>query len=234
MATEIPCVTAEQMREIDRIMINELHIDLIQMMENAGRNLAQLAVQRFRPARCTVLAGSGGNGGGGLVAARHLLNRGVATRVVLATAAEALTPAAAHQLDILVRMGAAIGNAPSPADLVVDALIGYSLRGDPHGEAAALIRWANRQPSPVLSLDTPSGLDVTTGEAFEPCIAAAATLTLALPKCGLLQAASLVGELWVADISVPPLAFARIGLSVPQLFTTGSITPVPVEKMDDE
>jgi NAD(P)H-hydrate epimerase len=233
VTAEIPCVTAAQMREIDRIMISELHIDLMQMMENAGRNLAQLAIQRFGPARCTVLAGGGGNGGGGLVAARHLQNRGVGTRVVLAAPAEALTLTAAHQLDILERMGVAIDDAPSPADLVIDALIGYSLDGDPHGEIGALIRWTNRQPSPVLSLDTPSGLDVTTGDAFDPCVVATATLTLALPKCGLLRAASLVGELWLADISVPSVAFQRIGLSVPQLFTSDSMMRVPAATTKD-
>ncbi len=67
-----PDLTTEQMREVDRIMVDELHITLAQMMENAGRNLVELAVSRYEPASCTVLAGPGGNGGGGLVAARHL------------------------------------------------------------------------------------------------------------------------------------------------------------------
>ncbi|MFW6034295.1 MAG: NAD(P)H-hydrate epimerase, partial [bacterium] len=73
----LPALTADQMREIDRIMIDELHIDLIQMMENAGRSLADLAQRRYAPADAVVLAGPGGNGGGGLVAARHLANRGI-------------------------------------------------------------------------------------------------------------------------------------------------------------
>jgi hypothetical protein len=69
-ASAVPAVTAEQMRKVDRIMIDDLHIELIQMMEHAGRNLAELALRRFDPATVTVLAGPGGNGGGGLVAAR--------------------------------------------------------------------------------------------------------------------------------------------------------------------
>ena len=71
----VPALTTEQMRAVDRAMVDDLHIELIQMMENAGRTLAELAIARFSPTLVTVLAGPGGNGGGGLVAARHLANR---------------------------------------------------------------------------------------------------------------------------------------------------------------
>ncbi len=68
-ADSIGWLTTEQMIEVDRVMIEDLHIELIQMMENAGRNLARLALDRYSPSRVTVCSGSGGNGGGGLVAA---------------------------------------------------------------------------------------------------------------------------------------------------------------------
>lgn len=77
-------VTAEQMREVDRVMVEDLGIVLLQMMENAGRQLADLTIARYRPSRVTILARPGGNGGGGLVAARHLANRGIDVEVVLA------------------------------------------------------------------------------------------------------------------------------------------------------
>ena len=76
-----PSVTADQMREVDRAVIEDFHIELMQMMENAGRGMAEVAVDLFRPRRVLVLAGPGGNGAGGLVAARHLSNRGVMVRV---------------------------------------------------------------------------------------------------------------------------------------------------------
>jgi NAD(P)H-hydrate epimerase len=214
-------ITTEQMREVDRAMVEDLHIELIQMMENAGRNLAELAMTRFDPTAVTVLAGPGGNGGGGLVAARHLANRGCALRVTLSEP-HRLTPVPAHQADILHRMGVAFVHQPSPADLVIDALIGYSVRGNPTGAAAELIVWANDQTAPVLALDTPSGLDVTTGTAGTPCIRAAATLTLALPKVGLLDATE-VGELYLADISVPRLVYERMSIHPPPLFRTSSV-----------
>jgi len=218
---QLPAITAAQMREVDRHMIEELHIDLVQMMENAGRNLADLALRRFRPTSAVVLSGPGGNGGGGLVAARHLVNRGVAIRVVLSRPDD-LSPVAAHQLDSLRRMGHDISDEPARADLVVDAIIGYSLLGDPTGRAAELISWANGQETAVLALDNPSGLDVTTGRAANPCVRATATMTLALPKVGLLDAAE-VGDLYVADISVPQSVFRAIGIEMPNVFAQNAV-----------
>ena len=103
-STDVPALTTDQMRDVDRAMIEDLRIDLIQMMENAGRSLAELAVDRFSADSVTVLAGPGGNGGGGMVAARHLANRGRTVSVVLSEP-DSLTPVPAHQADILSRMG---------------------------------------------------------------------------------------------------------------------------------
>jgi NAD(P)H-hydrate epimerase len=122
-------------------------------------------------------------------------------------------------------MGITIGSRAPTADLVVDALIGYSLRGDPVGAAAQLITWANGQAAPVLALDTPSGLDLTTGTAGAPTVGATATLTLALPKVGLLDAPS-TGDLYLADISVPPLVYQRMGIAVPPLFRQSSLLQI--------
>ncbi|MDP8962331.1 MAG: NAD(P)H-hydrate epimerase [Actinomycetota bacterium] len=214
----IPAVTAEQMREVDRVATQELRIELIQMMENAGRSLTDLAISSFRPKSVTVLAGTGGNGGGGLVAARHFANRGVISRVVLSRAEAELAEVPAHQLEILRRMGVEVHFRPPAADLVIDALIGYSLRGDPHRRSAELIAWANQQQSPLLALDLPTGLDATTGQPATPCIRAAATLTLGLPKAGLLKAPGLTGRLYLADISIPPAVYRRLGIPAPLVF----------------
>ena len=77
---EIPALTTEQMIEVDRLMIEEYGIELIQMMENAGQNLAELTGRllgaSLSGAMCAVLCGPGNNGGGGMVAARHLQNWG--------------------------------------------------------------------------------------------------------------------------------------------------------------
>jgi NAD(P)H-hydrate epimerase len=222
-ASSIPTVTAEQMREVDRVAVEEYGLLLIQMMENAGHHLAELAIRRFRPGAVAVLCGRGGNGGGGLVAARHLANRGVRVHVSLAEDPGRLGDVPRHQLSILQRMGVSIGNEPTASDLVVDALLGYSLQGDPRGGAAGLIRWANGQGMPVCSLDLPSGLEATTGHVGDPCVRATSTITLALPKTGLAGAPEIVGELYLADISIPPALFAELGIQNAPIFAQGPI-----------
>jgi NAD(P)H-hydrate epimerase len=136
---------------------------------------------------------------------------GAAVRVYLSTPPSQLADVPRLQYDILERIGVSIEVAQPDAgrqmaDLVVDALIGYSLRGAPRGVAASLVRGANAQASPVIALDVPSGLDTTSGAAHEPTMQATATMTLALPKVGLRSegAKAHVGELYLADISVPP------------------------------
>ena len=237
---DVPFLSTEQMREVDRAMIDDYGILLIQMMENAGRNLAHLARERFldgQPAgrRVLVLAGSGGNGGGGLVCGRHLRNWGAAVEVWTSSPPGKFSEVPRRQLTILERMGAmskVAGEDVSlpPADLIIDALIGYSLRGAPTGAAAALIRAANAHAAPTLSLDAPSGVDTATGTAHDPAIVATATMTLALPKQGLRspEAKRAVGELYLADIGVPPELYAgpKLGIEVGALFAQGEIVRI--------
>ncbi len=235
--TPVPYVSADQMREVDRLAVDEFGVTLFQMMENAGRALARLARERFlagdaRGKHVLVLAGSGGNGGGGLVFARNLHNWGAEVRVLATTLPERMGDVPRHQLGILETVGVstevASGAERLPeADLIVDALIGYSLRGAPSGAAAALVRAANQHRAPVLALDVPTGVDSTTGEVAGDAVRADATLTLALPKTGLRTAAAkeYVGELYLADISIPAELYARpsLGLDVGPLFASDDI-----------
>lgn len=239
----IPTVTVDQMREVDRVMIEEMGIVLLQMMENAGRTLAEQARRMLggdvRGRRIVVLAGRGGNGGGGLAAARRLAVWGAEVSVILGHAREGMKDVPLHQLAILDRIGIAVhgpesadqrGDVLGAADLVLDALIGYSLHAAPREPIAALIRATNSSGARVLALDIPSGMDGNSGEAYDPTVRAAATLTLALPKAGLVQpgAWAWVGELYLADISVPETVYRRIGLRIGPLFSRADIVPVPM------
>ena len=229
---EIPFVSTDQMIEVDRAMIEDYNILLIQMMENAGRNLAHLARSRFlggdpRGKRVAVLSGKGGNGGGGLVCARRLSNWGSEVSVFTTASDEAYLGIPAHQLKILREMsvkvdGVALPDSSAGFDLVIDAVIGYSLSGNPRGRAGDLIAWANKQTAPLLSLDVPSGIDTSSGKIHEPATHATATMTLALPKEGLKAQSvrALIGELYLADISVPPQLYASptLGMEVGHLF----------------
>jgi NAD(P)H-hydrate epimerase len=240
MASEtpvFPSVSVEQMKAVDRLMIEAVGVDLLQMMENAGRNLARVATGRFlgqAPAGkvVTVLAGTGGKGGAALAAARHLHNWGASVQLLLARPAVRFQGAPEHQLQILaqLQLPRSVGRPQetwSFPELIIDGLVGYGLSGAPEGPLAGLIEWANSQKKPMLALDIPSGLDGTTGEAQKPTIQATATMTLALPKTGLLSPAAkhYVGELYLADIGVPPEVYAHpsVGLRVGHLFSASEV-----------
>jgi NAD(P)H-hydrate epimerase len=229
---KLPALTTLQMIEVDRLMMEEWHISLTQMMENAGRNLAELARWRLggslNSRRVLVLSGTGNNGGGGMVAARHLHNWGAQVDVALIGTADRLKEIPAHQWHILQKMRLAESNANfERTDMIIDAMIGYGMTGSPRPSVADWIARANASGKPILSLDAPSGLDTTTGIPSYACIRADATLMLALPKTGLLtpEAKPFVGELFLADISVPPDLYASpsLGLKVVSPFDEGSI-----------
>jgi NAD(P)H-hydrate epimerase len=191
------------MQEIDRIATQEYRLHLLQMMENAGRHFAHLARDvgvdgTLRDHTVLVLCGRGGNGGGGLVAARRLAAWGASVRVVTAAPPDDYTGLPAHHLALLRRMDCPVEYADPDAalpdaDLLLDALIG----------------------APVLSLDVPSGLDATTGVPSQTTVHAEATVTLALPKCGLEAPAaqSAVGDLYLADVGIPPFLYDELDLS---------------------
>ncbi len=237
--TDVTSVSIDQMRAVDRLMTAEAGITLMQMMENAGRCLATRARGMLggdaRGRQVVVLAGRGGNGGGGLAAARRLFVWGAAVTVVLAQSREDMRGVPRQQLSIVEWIGIPVrlvadGSADlfGGADLLIDALIGYSLRGAPAEAVAALIRAANASGRPMLALDLPSGLDGDTGEASDPTIRATETLTLALPKRGLLAptARSWVGQLHLADISVPEQVYRRLGLTVGPIFANSDIISI--------
>lgn len=220
------------MREVDRLMVEGLSISLSRMMENAGARLVSL-IRRLlgadlRGRRIAVLAGPGGNGGGGMVAARHLAVAGAEVSLALSGHPERLAPMTAEQHAIVVRMGIPIGGCREPVgehDLVIDSLLGYSQAGAPHGMVADLIRWSSGKR--VIALDVPSGIELSTGRLFDPHVQAEATMTLALPKEGLRgHMGGVAGALYLADIGVPPAVHERLGLRGDPLFTAGPIVRV--------
>jgi len=235
----IPALTTEQMIEVDRLMIDKFGISLLQMMENAGVHLAELTRQLLGGSvagrTVCVLCGRGNNGGGGMVAARHLHNWGAEVHVM--RLAGDLKEVPAHQWRILNIIG--IRKEPdfnlNQADILLDALIGYGLSGNPRPAAARLIEKINSSDVRVLSLDAPSGLDTNSGSPGKPTVKAQATLSLALPKVGLMtsEARPFVGELYLADISVPRELYRHLGLKVDPLFSEDAIIKI-VERENNE
>lgn len=222
---EVPAISSAQMREVDRIAIQETGPNLYQMMENAGRDLALLGLEllggAWRERRVVVLAGAGGNGGGGICAARHLANRGADVRLYV-TAPGRLGEVPAFQRKIFQSTSGgeleARELAESAPGLILDALIGYGLRTAPEGPVADAIKWANASGAPILALDVPSGVNADDGGTPGVYIRARWTMALALPKTGLLPERT--GELFLADIGIPEGTYRRIGLDYASPFGT--------------
>lgn len=235
-------ISVADMIEVDRLMVDVFDVALLQMMENAGRNLAAMGRQMLggnaAGQKVVVLAGKGNNGGGGLAAARHLANAGAEVSVALAASPSDLGKAPEAQLRTLAQMGihevelpfaaAELQHHLADADLILDALIGYRLRGVPREPVEGFIRAANAASAPVLSLDIPSGLDGDRGLPFEPTARAKATLTLAWPKAGLLGSAAqpFVGQLYLSDIGVPAAVYRAVGVEPGAIFSRGPIVQV--------
>jgi NAD(P)H-hydrate epimerase len=217
---EVPAVTADEMRAVDEVAVEETGPPLLSMMENAGRSLA-LEVQDALPAGTddgesagpvAVLAGGGGNGGGGLACARHLSNHGHEVRVVLDRPPADLSGAPATHWGTLDAAAAPTVDPETALDgaaLAVDAVLGYGLSGAPRGRAEAAVTALGSFDGPVVSLDVPSGVDATTGDRPGVAVAPDRTLTLALPKTGL---ATVDEPVALADIGIPAVVFERAGV----------------------
>ena len=189
-------------------------------MEAAGWQLA-----RFCQGRTVVACGVGNNAGDGLAAARHLQRWGRLASVACIDERRLHGPAE-RELNALRKIGVDVTGTLlfEEADVVLDAIFGTGISRAPEGNFAAWIEAINASGLKVLALDIPSGLDADTGVAYAPCVRAEITVTLGLPKVGLLQAdgPGVAGEVWVADIGVPFEAYAAVGVQVPRdLFASG-------------
>ncbi len=231
---KIPHITVSQMKKLDNLIMN-IGISLEMMMENAGRNLADLAV-KLKKDNFVFLIGNGNNGGGGLAAARHLINRGKNVYVIVAEGRNKFKPVPLKQYGIVQNMAKTIIHCNNKnlsrikelirkCNIIVDCLLGYGLKGNPNGNICELIILANESKKKILSLDAPSGLDLDNGMTYEPCIRADATMTLALPKKGFLnlRAKKYFGRLYLADISVPKIIYERIGIKTGNLFNKSPV-----------
>jgi NAD(P)H-hydrate epimerase len=119
------------------------------------------------------------------------------------------------------------GHLPA-AELFVDALLGFGATGAPRGNVAEMIDAINRSATPALSIDVPSGVDLSPGAAPDTAVQATATVTLALPKAGLLTEAArpLAGRLFLADIGIPRSLLAGVGIDPTGLFESDDIIEI--------
>jgi NAD(P)H-hydrate epimerase len=193
--------TAEEMRAAEEAYRGPT----LELMERAGRKVAEEILGRYPDARrVAVWCGPGANGGDGLVVARELARARKECSVRLLGAEEKVEGDAAVNLRRARRDGIPLVEAPGAADVVVDALFGTGFRGKPRPEAERAIEQMNAAGVPIVAVDLPSGVDASTGRVEGAAVQAALTVTFHAPKVGHVVAPGRfrTGELVVADIGL--------------------------------
>jgi ADP-dependent NAD(P)H-hydrate dehydratase / NAD(P)H-hydrate epimerase len=209
--TEI--LSTAEMAEADRLTIAG-GVPGIELMENAGRAVAEVAArQRASGSRVAVVAGPGNNGGDGFVAARLLAERGYQVEVLLVGEMARLKgDAALAAKKWSGRVSSAQPHSLNGADVVVDALLGAGLDRPVEGLACAMIEAMNAQSAPVVAVDLPSGINGTSGAVMGAAVKARATVTFFRKKPAhlLIPGRLHCGEISVADIGIPESVLVRI------------------------
>lgn len=222
-----PPIGSEAMTGAD-LKAQKLGIPGQRLMEHAGAAVAAAVkaiaeeTERWRKGAVLVLSGPGNNGGDGFVAARYLARAGADVIAVLVSDAAVPSTADAtrnwNRLDREPRVRRihastglelnVLGKDVDRASVIVDALLGTGVRGelrDPVRSAVELVLRARSVHVPVVSIDTPTAVDLTSGDASDPVVQADLTVTFHRPKTGLLtrRGAALAGKVLVAPIGIP-------------------------------
>ncbi len=210
--------TAEQMRYLDYTAIHERNISSVDLMEHAAVGLYVACfdiLEHSQNSKCTVICGSGNNGGDGLAVARLLIEHGYRVRVLLVGKREKMTDDSREMERRLITAGGTLEDYDPDAidqqesiqfaDLLVDAIFGIGLNADVRGNAAKAIRCMNESPAPVVSADIASGVETDTGRVLGCAVHASVTVTFTMPKLGQCvgDGALYTGNLVVHPIGIP-------------------------------
>ena len=231
----LPALTRQQSRQIDRRAIDQYGIPGMVLMENAGRGVVDWllgadaglgdAPARFTACSVAILCGKGNNAGDGLVIARHLEIQGVASRVFLLCPPSEFQGDAQRNYDILRHsdvslvevstvddLSAALDAEAAGAAWLIDAMLGTGAHGQPREPFRTAIAWMNRQDARRLAVDVPSGLDCDTGQPAEPTVRADHTCSFVAPKVGFSAPAAreYLGQLHVVSIGIPPRLIGEV------------------------
>jgi len=213
-------LTRREVRNFDKLAIEQWGVPSVVLMENAGRGVAD-AVEKFLRGdlagkKIAIVAGVGNNGGDGFVVARHLHVRAATVKVFVVGNVDKMTTDAAINFKILKKIGIDVhlcnsGEIPGMSawlgqfDLVIDALGGTGITGALRGDLAAVVEQINSAGRSVIAVDIPTGLDCDTGQVQGPAVRANLTVTFVARKVGFdaSESANYTGEVIVADIGVP-------------------------------
>lgn len=220
-------LTTDEMMALERHAFENYPITLEKMMQNAGKAIFDVVMhiiskdQSDRKPDILALTGKGNNGGDALAAALLLHQKGIKVSVVNPFRVNEFSDMAKEELKKVIDAEIPVFRSledlkNSDYTLVIDALFGFSLRGDPKPPADELIEQINCSMLPVLAVDVPSGLDVHEGVERTPIVEAAYTITLGMPKVGLDKHKDIVGKLFLGDLGIPQEAYRDLGYEPPE------------------
>lgn len=217
-------VTAEQMRRIDRITIEERGVPGVRLMEKAGLSVADLISEISEPGPVAVVTGKGNNAGDGFVVARHLVQHHYPVTVFLLSNPDELRGDARtmHEkmppevTQVRVRNSQQLRGRLGEFDLIVDAILGTGIQGAVRGFFGEAIEAINAAKLPVVAVDIPSGLPADGGLIEGPVVRAAHTVTMGLPKLGMLihPGVEFTGTVTVASLDFPEDLLNDPGITV--------------------
>ncbi|MCK4268236.1 MAG: NAD(P)H-hydrate epimerase, partial [Actinomycetia bacterium] len=199
------------MKAIEKEAVAKQGISIYELMKRAGGAVAKEALEVLgKSGQVLVFCGSGNNGGDGFIAARLLAAQQFDVEVIMLTAADELTGAAQRAFKTIEKLSSvkktsfSLEERPYNADLVIDAVLGFGLKGNLRGNAAKAISLINSVNASILSVDIPSGVNSDTGQIHGDAVKATRTVTFTCPKAGMAiyPGANFVGSIRVADIGI--------------------------------
>jgi len=208
-------LTIEEIRELDRVSIEEYGIPGTTLMSNAAKHLAETVMKHIQDdCHVAIFCGTGNNGGDGIGAAAYLLEKGISIRTILIGNRDNLTPDSKTMLERLELLGGFLEPYSPSADLVdflsessvvIDAIFGVGLNADLRGDALSAVSVINSSRSFVIAADVPTGVHADTGAILGDAVKADITITFSFAKPGhfVEPGCTYCGELVVCDIGIP-------------------------------
>lgn len=242
-------VTASEMREMDRMTINEAGIPGVVLMENAARSATKVFLDHFNPQHdsfIVILCGKGNNGGDGYVMARYLHEKGMNVTVGITGEKSSITGDALVNLKIIEKLGLdileiiddeafhSLKDKLLKSSYIIDGLLGTGLNSPVRGMYKEIIENVNLSGKPVMSIDIPSGLNADTGQEMGVSVRADLTVTFGFPKAGqfVYPGAELVGRLVNVDIGIPHVVSDKFEPGYRLIEPEDFITDICVHKRD--
>jgi len=234
-------IISSEMKQFEAFSCENFPVTLETMMQEAGKGIydwvmeylnemvkIQDQVRNDKRQKILIVCGKGNNGGDALVAARLLHEKGIHIQVLSFYPDSEFSKMAKQEMKKVRELGISIHGEIGQSrfhkyDLIIDALFGFSLSGDPRPPTNKIINQINKSGVPILSIDVPSGFDCEIGQVMNPIVNATYTLCLGMLKFGLREHSEVSGKLFLGSLGIPEIAYQELGYDEPIFFGKSTI-----------